>query len=182
MSQKSIITFIMDIRASLLQEHSKAMTLRLTEYVGGSQQRFDILMDLFLNDEYRVVQRSGWVVSSVAEKYPKLIMPYLKECIAYLENPPHDAVKRNILKVLSAMDIPEEHQGTLVDRCFKFLYDPKEPIAVHAFAMQVIFEIGKKEPDLFYELKQILEENFETGSAGYKVRAKRILKHIYQNQ
>ena len=28
--------------------------------------------------------------------------------------------------------------------------------------------------------RQILEENFETGSAGYKVRAKRILKYIYK--
>ena len=170
----------MDIRASLLQEHSKTMTMRIAEYVGSSEQRFDILMDLMLNDEYRVVQRSSWVVSYAAEKYPKLIKPHLKKVIAYLENPPHVAVKRNILKVLSTMEIPKKHQGILVDLCFKFLYDPKEAIAVHAFAMQIIFEIGKKEPDLFYELKQILEDNYETGSAGYKVRAKRILKYIYK--
>jgi len=171
----------MDIREALLQEHSKAMTLHITEYIGGSQQRFDKLMDLFLNDEYRVVQRSGWVVSHVGERYPKLMTPHIKACIAYLDNPPHDAVKRNILKVLAQIDVPEEHQGLLVDKCFKFLYDPKEPIATHVFAMQCIFEIGKKEPDLFYELKQILEENYENGSAGYKVRARRILKYINQN-
>ena len=172
---------MVDIRAALLQEHSKTNTMHIAAYIGDSQQRFDILIDLLLNDEYRVVQRSSWVVSYVAEKYPHLIMSHLKKVIAYLENPPHVAVKRNILKVLSSIDIPEEHQGILVDLCFKFLYDPKEAIAVHAFAMQVIFEIGKKEPDLFHELKQILEENYETGSAGYKVRAKRILKYINKN-
>ena len=170
----------MDIKATLLREHSKANTMYITDYIGNSQQRFDILMDLFLHDEYRVVQRSSWVISFVAEKYPHLIMPHLNNVIASLENPPHVAVKRNILKVLASMEVPEEHQGILVDLCFKFLYDPKEAIAVHAFAMQVIFEIGKNEPDLFHELKQILEDNYESGSAGYKVRAKRILKYIYK--
>jgi hypothetical protein len=50
----------MDLRKTILQEHSKAQTSKIVKWVGDSQQRFDKLVNLFLNEEYRVVQRAAW--------------------------------------------------------------------------------------------------------------------------
>ena len=47
----------MNIRDEILREHSKAQCLRIAQYIGEDKQRFDELMYLFLNDEYRVCQR-----------------------------------------------------------------------------------------------------------------------------
>jgi len=50
----------MDIKTALLEEHSKAQTLRIVKYIGTDQKRFDTLMELFYKEEYRVVQRAAW--------------------------------------------------------------------------------------------------------------------------
>ena len=48
----------MNLREALLKEHSKVQTMRIVEYVGDDKERFAQLMDLFLNDVYRVSQRA----------------------------------------------------------------------------------------------------------------------------
>lgn len=53
----------MILKEAILNEHSKAQCARIVNWVGKSQARFDELFNLFLNDEYRVVQRAGWSVS-----------------------------------------------------------------------------------------------------------------------
>ena len=41
----------------------------------------------------------------------------------------------------------------------------------------IIFEMGKKEPDLFHELKILIEDQLPTGSSGFKARGKKYLKY-----
>jgi len=62
-----------NLRETILAEHSKAQTNLIIKWIGNSQQRFDELFDLFLKDEYRVVQRAAWPLSYVAIAHPKLI-------------------------------------------------------------------------------------------------------------
>jgi len=67
----------MNLEAEILKEHSKRNTVRLAAWVGADKKRFKELMDLFLKGEYRVTQRSAWIVRHCAEKHPHLITPYL---------------------------------------------------------------------------------------------------------
>ena len=74
----------MDIKAALLEEHSKAQALRIVKYIGTDQKRFDTLMNLFYKEEYRVVQRAAWVVSHCAEKYIFLFNNHLPKMVKYM--------------------------------------------------------------------------------------------------
>jgi hypothetical protein len=49
----------MNLRESLLAEHSKALTVRIVDYIGNNEERFAELMNLFLNDVPRITQRSA---------------------------------------------------------------------------------------------------------------------------
>ncbi len=180
-SSKSIFTrhyLPMDLRETILKEHSKANTLGITQWVGNKQDRFDLLMDLFLADEYRVVQRAAWVVSECAIRNPALILPHLGAVLTAMETPVHDAVLRNSLKVLAELDLPEEHMGKAVSISFDLLAHPKSPVAIKVHAMQVIANLCVKEPDLSEELKLLIEDQWEEGTAGFKSRGKRILKQL----
>ncbi len=88
------------------------------------------------------------------------------------------AVKRNTLKILQFVDIPEDLLGITADICFRLLNDGKEPIAVKVFAMTVIFNIVKKYPELNEELKISIEEQMPFASAGFKSRGNKILKAL----
>ena len=55
----------MNLREALLKEHSKKQMLKIVKYIGNDQQRFDELMKLFLESEYRITQRAAWPVRTV---------------------------------------------------------------------------------------------------------------------
>ncbi len=172
----------MDIKEALLEEHSKAQTLRITKYINSDPNKFEVLMNLILNDEYRVVQRGSWVVRYCYEDEPNLILPYLEEIISKLRNPSHDAYKRNMLVILSEIDVPNKFIGELADICFDALENRSEAVAIRAHAISNLYNICFKEPDLANELKLLLEEFMPHESAGFKSKAKKTITNLRKNK
>ena len=169
----------MDLKAAILKEHSKAQALLIQQYIGSNQELFDELMTHFFSNEYRVTQRAAWVVSHCVDKYPFLIRPHLEKLVHNLgDKKIHVSVKRNTIRILQEVDVPEDLLGPLADYCFKFLLDPKEAAAVRIFSMTVLYNICKKEPDLANELKVVIQEFLPHGTAGFKSRGNKILKGL----
>lgn len=169
----------MDLKAAILKEHSKAQALLIRDYIGNNQVLFDELMTHFFSNEYRITQRAAWIVNHCVEKYPFLINSHLERMVHNLARPKlHDAVKRNTVRILQSVDLPEELLGPLVDYCFKFLLDPKEAVAIRVFSMQILYNICKKEPELADELRIVIEEFMPHGTAGFRSRGKKILKGL----
>jgi hypothetical protein len=168
----------MDIKAELLKEHSKKQTTKIARYIGIDKELFADLMKLFLYGEYIVTQRAARCVNECVEKYPGLIHPYLKQIIGNLDRHVHDAVRRNTLRILQLIELPESLFGIVTERCFQFLASKSEPVAVKVFAMQVLFNISEKEPGLKNELRLLIEEQMPYASAGFKARGTHILQAL----
>jgi hypothetical protein len=168
----------MDIKSALQEEHSKVLTMRIVQYIGTSHERFKELMALFLGKDNRLSQRASWAVGFCGLAHPELIYPHLKQMIANLDNPVHNAIKRNTVRILAELDIPEDLLGKIADVCFRLLDDPKEAVAIRVFSMSVCFNITKREPELANELRLIIEDHYPHGSAGFKSRSRKILKEL----
>jgi hypothetical protein len=170
----------MDIEKQLRQEHSKAITMAIVDYIGDDKQKFKVLMDIFLNGEYRLIQRSAWPLSLCSIEHPKLITPYLGKLIIKLQQPNnHPSVPRNILRIFQEIEIPEKYEGYIVECCFSILVNATNPVASIAFAISVAAKICKKYPDLKNELRLHLEhmQNYPVAPA-VKVRIKRAIKDL----
>ncbi len=167
----------MNLRNALLTEHSKINTQFLADYIGNDVQRFADLMHLLLNDEPKVTQRAGWVMSYCVEKYPDLLLPYLKPMIQNLQEKKdlHNAIKRHTMRAFCQVDFEEDLLGRVADIGFNYLSSMEEPVAVKIFSMTVLGNICQKEPDLAQELKLTIEAQMPYGSAGFHSRGKRIL-------
>lgn len=167
----------MKLRDQILKEHSKANCDKIVKWIGESQERFDELFKLFISDEYRVVQRSGWPLSYAVENKPAFIKKHFKQLLRNLEKTGiHEAVKRNTVRLLQHVDIPEAYQGTVMNICFNYIAEPKEKAAVKAFSLTVLENLAKKYPEIKPELKQIIEDRWEYETAAFHSRAKKILK------
>lgn len=171
----------MDIEKALLQEHSKKQALLIANYIGTSQEHFDQLMKCFFHDDWRLNQRAAYAMNFAVEQNPQLLKKHIKKAILNLRTPKHDAVKRNTLRALVNYKIPKKLLGTLVDICFEFLASPKEPIAIKYFSMSILFEEAKKEPDLFHEIKVLIEDQMPLGSPGFRNKGQKILNYIQKN-
>ncbi len=167
----------MKLREEILKEHSKSQCTKIVKWVGNSQQRFNQLFALFTSDEYRVVQRAAWPVSYCVMANPALISRHWKKLIHNLKKEnTHNAVKRNTIRLLQKIDIPEKYQGELMDICFSYVESPTEEVAVKCFSLTVLYNLSKKYPDIYPELKTLTEQQLPYATAGFKSRAKKILK------
>jgi hypothetical protein len=169
----------MDLRKEILKEHSMTYRDRIVAYVGASKKSFADLIAVYLAGPYRVTQRASWPISVCVEKYPQLIGPHLKKLLTFVVKPGvHVAVKRNTMRLLQFVDIPKKFHGQVAEIAFNFLNDKKETVAVQVFAMTVLANIVKEEPDLANELRTIIEDRLPYASAGFRSRASKVLKGL----
>jgi hypothetical protein len=168
----------MNLQSEILKEHSKQNTLRLARWVGSDKKRFKELMELFLKGDYRVTQRSSWIVRHCEQMHPQLIEPYLNSMLTRMMQPGvHVAVKRNTIGILQEIEIPKKLWGRVATICFDFL-ESNEPIAVRVFSMTVLANIAQHEPDLKKELRLIIEQRMPWEGGAFQSRAKRVLKKL----
>jgi len=80
--------------------------------------------------------------------------------------------------VFEPLEIPDNLQDELADLCFGYLADPKEALAIRCASMTILEKICRKIPELKPELRLLIEEHFEHGTAGFKSRARKILKMV----
>lgn len=167
----------MDLRKTILKEHSKANTNKIVKWIGNDPERFKELVELFLANEYRVTQRAAWALSYCAEEHPELVKPYLGRFIKNLGREGlHDAVLRNTLRFLQFTEVPTKYLGELTNTCFRLLQDYNSPIAVKVFSMTVLLNICKREPGMKNELKLVVEDLLPNASSGLRNRALKTLK------
>jgi hypothetical protein len=167
----------MNIRAALEKEHSKAQAEKITKFIGEDAKRFAELMRLFFEGEYRLTQRAAWPMSNCVKKHPSLIQPYFKKLIGLLKRKDlHPAVERNIIRLLQHVEIPKRWHGEIMNHCFESIADPRAAIAVKAFSLRVLEIFLKSYPEIFPEIKLIIEERWDKESPAFRSRAKQVLK------
>lgn len=169
----------MNLEEEILKEHSKRNTVRLARWIGTDRRRFGELMGLFLKGEYRVTQRSAWIISQCADAHPGLILPYLDRMLDRMMEPGvHVAVKRNVVRLLQKIDIPRKLTGKVATICFDLLAAQQETVAVRCFSMTVLATIAQQEPDLKNEIRLMIEQQMPWGTAGIRARGRKILKEL----
>jgi hypothetical protein len=169
----------MKLRGQILKEHSKANCNAIVQWIGDSQARFDELFDLFLNDEYRVVQRAAWPLSNAVIAHPQFIKKHFSKLLKNLEKPNlHNAVKRNTVRLLQDIAIPKKFQGQVMNLCFEYIHSPDEAAAIKAFSLTILENLSKEYPEIKPELKTIIEDRWNYESAAFHSRARKILKKL----
>ena len=166
----------MNLREEILREHSKAQCNRIVQWVGCSQKRFEELFHLFLTDEYRVNQRAAWPVSYCVIDHSGFIKNNLGKLIKNLHKPNlHDSIKRNSVRLLKHVDIPEKYHGEIMDICFGYLGSPNEAVAIKIFSLIVLGKLAKKYPEIIPEIKILIDEQLPHQTIAFKGQAQKLL-------
>lgn len=173
----------MKIREEILKEHSKSQCEKIVAWVGDDKKRFGELIHLMLNDEYRVAQRAAWPVSYCVREFPELLKPWFGKLIKKLgDKKAHDAVRRNTLRILEDVDIPQKYCGRLFEISDNYLHSLTEPIAVRVFSLSVMHNISNKYPELKTEVRHNVESLLHCGNPALEARSRLILKDIKKQE
>jgi hypothetical protein len=125
----------MDLRNKILQEHNKNSCLKIVNWIGNDLLRFNELFDLFLHGEYRIAQRSAWPLGYCAIAHPEFLKNNFKQLIDNLKKPGiHNSIKRNTVRMLQEVEIPERYEGRIMEICFNYVQSrTEEAVAIKAF-------------------------------------------------
>jgi hypothetical protein len=169
----------MDIRNELLKGHSRAIINRLVRFVGHDKKHFAELVDVFLAGPYRVTQRAAWPLTIISEQHPEMVKPHLTKILRVLDQSGiHDAVKRNVMRLLQFVEIPLKNHDDVAKHCFAYLNDKKEPVAIRVFAMSVLAKMTIHYPEFKNELKVLIEDDMPYSTAAFRSRGAKILKKL----
>ncbi len=166
------------IRQILHLPQTKMNRDAIVKKVRNNPNQMTELMDCFFSDDYRLCQNASWPMTIIGEKKPKLILPYVEEMLGVLRRPVHNSVKRNVIRLLQVIDIPEEYDGIVYELCFNYINDTKEMTAVRTFSITVLCNIVMKYPELKGEVISLIELHRANSSAAFKARVRKELKRL----
>ena len=168
----------MDLKKILSKRHHKEEMDQIANYAASDPAIFAELWDLVRTGEAPLPQHGSWALSKAADKRPFFVQNHIHEMIAHLFIPNHNSVHRNLARMLSQFEIPEEEQGALYSLCIDWVLDPKKEVAIKVHGMTIAYNIAKAIPELREELALVINDQLEFNSAGFKSRGKKILKQI----
>ena len=118
-------------------------------------------------------------MSYCVEKHPELIQKHYAGLLKNLNKKGiHGAVKRNTVRLLQYVTIPKKFHGEVMDICFRYITSPTEAVAVKAFSFTVLQNLAKQYPEIFNEIKLVIEERWDYETVAFKTRAKKLLKEL----
>ena len=142
----------------------------------SDRKLFDQFFESVFSDDSRLAWYSCWIIDIASEEYPDLLLSKIEKIISGLISTNITSLKRHFTRILCRYQIPEEHLGVLVNRCYELLA-PAEPAAVRVFAMQLLFNMSQQQRDLKGELICVIETLMEEGgTAGFVNRAGKLLR------
>ncbi len=140
------------------------------------------LTDLAMSEDLLLSSRAMWVLSHCSDQAYDSVKKYHDKLIKNLSRKGlHNGVIRNTLRLFQEYPVPKKQESFLLDKCYGYLNDPSEAIAVRSFAIRIVFNISKPYPELLDELDTILNHlNIYDEPPGIKSRVKNTIKDIHK--
>ena len=164
----------MNLKEEIRQPYSLQQKRRVADFVGADPRRFDELMQVFLTGEDRIVQRCSNFISHCVERQPGLITKHMDVLLEQLKKPAANAVRRNIVRLLQFVDIPDTLAGSVVDACFQLIQIPGEPVANKTFALTVLANLSRQYPDIKLELRLVIGDQLPRTTVAFHTRAQKL--------
>ncbi|HRX27944.1 MAG TPA: hypothetical protein P5235_01055 [Saprospiraceae bacterium] len=167
----------MNIEEALSQEHSKANATAIKNIILRNEKLIHDLMNLFLGSDYRLCQRSAFVVSLIGKEAPELLIPYHQDMVSALASSDNDAILRNTLRIFENISLNEDLEGILFENAYNLFDNPNHAIAIRVFAMTVCTNISKRYPELAQEMMVAIKlHNSTEAKPAYRSRARKCIK------
>jgi hypothetical protein len=175
---------MLHIQDILLGEISKRNAQELARMASENKAILDELWSYALTDNDPLNWRSAWVIKNIREQNPHLIAPFIDKMIMALPGLKKTGVKREFLSMIREVPLPEDEEklGVLLERCFLWLSNAGESIAVKIYCMTILFEIYKVIPEIKTELISTIEVAMQEGSAGIVNRGSKTISAMQRNK
>jgi len=153
----------------------------MIDFIYSKPEVFEELLDLSIANKQPYSWRAAWLLGSCIEKNDSRLQNYISKIIKALPSK-KDGHQRELIKILSVMELTEEQEGYFFDICLTIWQSIEKQSSVRYTAFISILKITEKYPELLGEILFLTEKHYlDTLSPGIK---NSIFKNIkkYQNK
>ncbi len=142
-------------------------------------QNIAALREIALHSNHPKSWRAAWIMDKIHEKSPGVITPIIPEIVEQVKIETQNGKKRHFLKLLSLNELPNKQLVVMLEFCIGLFTSAKEDLAVRVHAMQILYNITEKEPDLKPEILSLIEnEMILHSSAGIISRGRKLVQKL----
>lgn len=167
-----------DIIEFVQNNYSKRDALHFADFLHKNPHRIGEVIAFIKQEDEPLSRRLAWYFSTFFDQSPNLLLEYTDELISSLEQIKMPAIQRCFLRTISRLPIPEHYHAYLLQYSSEVILNPNSEIAVKAMAMDIFFYIAKLQPELFYELEQMIHFIYPDGSRGIQNKCRNITHAI----
>ena len=148
----------------------------LVEAIHQDPSLFDQFWEMALSGKEPAGWRAAWVADAYDEKYPGRFTPYLPHLCERVGVEKNVGVRRAILRTLTRYDIPAAYKTTVIDACFRYLWEGKT-VCDKVMSMKILYRMALEQPELRKELYDSIELqlDMDAGSKGFIGAGKKTL-------
>ena len=171
--------------------HCRENRIYYANAVIGNPELLTTVLEILFDINNKLSCKAGWLLEFVAREDLNALIPVLDDFTENMHKVHFDSAVRPVAKLCEYLalayydkdDNPIKahlkpiHRERIIALCFDYLITDQK-IAAQAYSMTVLFLFGKDYDWINPELIQILERNYSSGSAGYKVRASKVLNRL----
>jgi len=171
--------------------HSRTKRKEMAKLVGDNPNLMLPLLELAFEDKDQVSSKACWVIEFTAKENLFYIFPYLDLFTVNIDRLKRDSSVRPMAKVCEYLitayfrtsknevqeQLKKEHLEKITSACFDWLIG-NHKVAAQAYSMTCLLLLGRKFDWIHPELKMVLQQNYNAGSAAYKARARMTLAKI----
>ena len=179
-------------KSALLKEISgtlvRAKVERLSAIISKSDFPISDLLDLTFYPQKEIAFRAAWILEYLVltdlENFRPDVVKFL-ECYPQQTN---QSCRRHFAKILANMTAPKHaknlwipecyNMDPIVEKTFEWLIDPKTPVAIKVYCMEVLFNLHPQFPWIREELEAEIIFLLHDGQAALQSRGKAILKKL----
>ncbi|QBZ97662.1 hypothetical protein [Flavobacterium sangjuense] len=135
--------------------------------------------DLTNKNHYKAV----WIIEMLVETHTKMLAPFVDIICETIPKYKHESAIRGMsrtvffLSTSKTISLSETQQEKLIEICLDWLIGDAK-VAPKAYAMYTLGHYAKKHDWIKEELRNIIDKDFASQSAGYKAAAREVLRKI----
>lgn len=168
---------------------SRENRTKMAEKIENQPYLIPILIEITTENADPISCKASWVLEAIAKKNINFIYSYLDLFINSLSKLKLESSIRPASKICQLLvqnhfskkttifiiTLKQHHLDTISESAFDWLIGDHK-VAPKAYSMTTLLLLGRKIAWIHPELQLILKQNYESGSAAYKARARMTLK------
>ncbi|NAS11706.1 adenylosuccinate lyase [Poritiphilus flavus] len=164
---------------------------KMAKRVLSSPELIPLLIEIAQMNDDPVSCKASWILEFTLKSRIQQLLPHIDLFLGGLDKVQLDSSVRPMSKLCESLvlayysrkkhpareALSEGHLEQIATACFDWLIG-EHKVAAKAYAMTSLYHLGNQFAWIHPELRLVLEQNYASGSAAYKARARQVLEKL----